>query len=111
MKPPQPWYGERTLRAVGIAATDAGKDTLVIAHRLSTIIAADVIYVVDQGKIVEYGPHAELLAQRGLYSKLYTEQFDSGRIEVHCEDGVVFCNGSIATAEKPEPALVGASSQ
>jgi ATP-binding cassette subfamily B protein len=43
-----------------------GRTTLVIAHRLSTIIAADVIYVVDRGKIVEYGPHAELLAQKGL---------------------------------------------
>jgi ATP-binding cassette subfamily B protein len=88
-----------------------GRTTLVIAHRLSTIIAADVIYVVDRGKIVECGPHAELLAQRGLYSKLYTEQFDSGRIEAHCEDGVVFSDGSISNAEKPEPALVGASRQ
>ena len=60
---------------------------------------------------MEYGPHAKLLAQRGLYSKLYTDQFDSGRIEAHCEDGVVSSDGSIATAEKPEPALVGASSQ
>ncbi len=88
-----------------------GRTTLVIAHRLSTIIAADVIYVVDRGRIVESGPHAELLAQRGLYANLYTEQFDSGRIEAHCEDGVVFSDGSIATAEKPEPALSGAPSQ
>ena len=88
-----------------------GRTTLVIAHRLSTIIAADVIYVVDRGKIVEYGPHAELLAQKGLYANLYTDQFDSGRIEAHCEDGVVFSDGSIANAEKPEPALVGSSRQ
>ena len=67
--------------------------------------------MVDRGKIVESGPHAELLAQRGLYANLYTEQFDSGRIEAHCEDGVVFSDGSIATAEKSEPALAGASSQ
>ena len=84
-----------------------GRTTMVIAHRLSTIMAADVIYVVDRGRIVEHGPHDELLAKGGLYATLYSEQFGGGRIEAYCEDGVVFSDGSIGAAERPEPALAG----
>ena len=83
------------------------RTTMVIAHRLSTIIAANVIYVVDRGRIVEHGPHNELLAQGGLYADLYREQYGGGRIEAYCEDGVIFSDGSIGTAERPEPALAG----
>ena len=83
------------------------RTTMVIAHRLSTIIAADVIYVVDRGRIVEHGPHNELLAQGGLYADLYREQYGGGRIEAYCEDGVIFSDGSIGAAERPEPALTG----
>jgi ATP-binding cassette subfamily B protein len=52
-----------------------GRTSLVIAHRLSTILAADVIFVVEGGRIVETGGHAELLARGGLYSRLYRTQF------------------------------------
>ena len=83
------------------------RTTMVIAHRLSTIIAANVIYVVDRGRIVEHGPHNELLAQGGLYADLYREQYGGGRIEAYCEDGVIFSDGSIGAAERPEPALAG----
>jgi ATP-binding cassette, subfamily B, bacterial len=51
------------------------RTTLAIAHRLSTILAADVILVVDRGRIVEHGTHEELLRRGGLYAKLYREQF------------------------------------
>jgi ATP-binding cassette subfamily B protein len=51
------------------------RTSLVIAHRLSTIVAADVIFVVDAGRIVESGSHAELLARNGLYARLYRTQF------------------------------------
>jgi ATP-binding cassette subfamily B protein len=53
----------------------AGRTSLVIAHRLSTILRADLILVMDKGRIVERGTHAQLLAQGGLYKKLHDEQF------------------------------------
>ncbi len=51
------------------------RTTIVIAHRLSTIKNVDRILVIDKGKIVEEGSHSELLAENGVYSKLYTRQF------------------------------------
>ena len=53
----------------------AGRTSIVIAHRLSTILAADMILVMDRGRIVERGTHRELLAQGGLYAQLYETQF------------------------------------
>ncbi|MGA4994235.1 ABC transporter ATP-binding protein [Nonomuraea bangladeshensis] len=54
----------------------AGRTAVVIAHRLSTIRAADLILVVEDGRIVERGTHAELLAAGGRYEELYRTQFD-----------------------------------
>jgi len=51
------------------------RTSLVIAHRLSTILKADVIFAVEEGRIVESGRHAALLARGGLYSRLYRTQF------------------------------------
>jgi len=53
----------------------AGRTSFVIAHRLSTILAADLILVVDRGRIVEQGTHHELLGRGGLYAQLYETQF------------------------------------
>ena len=53
----------------------AGRTSIVIAHRLSTILAADLILVMDRGRIVERGTHEQLLATGGLYSQLYETQF------------------------------------
>ena len=72
-----------------------GRTTLAIAHRLSTIFAADVIFVLDRGRLVERGTHAELLAYGGLYAQLYHEQFQDGLVEASCADGVVLSNGGV----------------
>ncbi|HEY8477158.1 MAG TPA: ABC transporter ATP-binding protein, partial [Chloroflexota bacterium] len=56
-----------------------GRTSLVIAHRLSTILAADVILVLDEGRLVEQGTHAELLARGGLYASLFETQFGAAR--------------------------------
>ena len=72
-----------------------GRTTIAVAHRLSTILAADVIYIIDQGRIVEQGTHLDLLQKGGLYASLYEEQFESGRLECRCEDGVVLRDGTI----------------
>ncbi|HNK62444.1 MAG TPA: ABC transporter ATP-binding protein [Anaerolineales bacterium] len=53
----------------------AGRTSIVIAHRLSTILAADMILVMDRGRIAERGTHEELLALGGIYSQLYETQF------------------------------------
>jgi subfamily B ATP-binding cassette protein MsbA len=55
----------------------SSRTTFVIAHRLSTILHADLIVTLDGGKIIEFGPHAELLAKGGTYSRLFELQFSN----------------------------------
>jgi ATP-binding cassette subfamily B protein len=76
-----------------------GRTTIAIAHRLSTVLAADVIFALDGGRLVEHGTHAELLARGGLYAKLYAEQFGSGQVEARCADGVRFRDGEVMHQE------------
>ena len=57
-----------------------GRTTLVIAHRLATVRAADRIVVMDQGRIVEQGTHAQLSAAKGLYARLASLQFDDAAL-------------------------------
>jgi ATP-binding cassette subfamily B protein len=77
-----------------------GRTTIAVAHRLSTIRAADVIFAVDRGRIVEQGSHEELVARGGLYASLYHQQFEGGRVEAHCADGLVLASGE-AVSEAP----------
>jgi ATP-binding cassette, subfamily B, bacterial MsbA len=58
-----------------LARLKQGRTTVVIAHRLSTIVDADTIFVMEDGRVVETGSHAELLAREGAYSRLYALQF------------------------------------
>ena len=74
---------ERLIQAA-LARLEQGRTTIAIAHRLSTILRADQILVIQRGRIVERGTHAELIRQEGLYAKLYQEQF---AVEAELEAG------------------------
>ncbi|HYB09860.1 MAG TPA: ABC transporter ATP-binding protein [Alphaproteobacteria bacterium] len=82
---------ERAVQAA-LAELMRGRTTLVVAHRLSTVVDADLIYVIDDGRVMEAGNHAELLARKGIYARLYALQM--------AEEGTV--------SEVPAPDMRGA---
>ena len=69
-----------------LARLSEGRTTIVIAHRLATVTGADLIHVIDQGRVVESGVHAELLARDGLYARLARLQFRNEEVDVNAAD-------------------------
>jgi ATP-binding cassette subfamily B protein len=94
--------GERLVQRA-LTAVMAGRTTIAIAHRLSTVRHADVIAVVDSGRIVEHGTHDELVDAGGLYARLHAEQFGAGRVEAHFADGVLFTDGMVLPQRPGQP--------
>ena len=75
-----------------LAALMQGRTTLVIAHRLSTIKHSNMIYVIDDGRVLESGDHASLVAQGGLYAELSRSQFDR---DIPDDDVTVSSGGAV----------------
>ncbi len=75
-----------------------GRTSLVIAHRLSTILKADVIFVVEGGRIVESGTHAALLARGGPYARLYWQQFRNQSESVGTPSGLQVVSSTSLTS-------------
>ncbi|HEY5555301.1 MAG TPA: ABC transporter ATP-binding protein [Cellulomonas sp.] len=94
---------ERLVQSALARAVDQ-RTTLAIAHRLSTIRHADVIFVVDDGQVVERGTHDELVqVADGLYARLYAEQFGGGRVEARFSDGIMFTDGVVLSQPRTTP--------
>ncbi len=81
-----------------------GRTTLVIAHRLSTVVNADQIIVIDEGRVVEQGTHAELLAKNGLYAGMWNRQREAEEAREKLLHAGKDALDAITPAKAPSPA-------
>ena len=65
--------------------SDEHRITILIAHRLSTIMHSDKIFVLEQGKIIEYGKHEDLLKENGLYYAMWRQQIGERRKTINAD--------------------------
>jgi ATP-binding cassette subfamily B protein len=84
-----------------MAALRTDRTSFVIAHRLSTIRDADLILVMEDGRIVEHGSHAELLEAGGAFARLYAAQFSGAAVDIDAEGDGLAGQGALAGARAP----------
>ena len=77
---------ERVVQAA-LARLKSGRTTIVIAHRLSTVADADLIYVLEDGRVIEVGTHAELLTRGEAYARVHALQFANQELEIESRPG------------------------
>ncbi|MFA4841558.1 MAG: ABC transporter ATP-binding protein, partial [Agrococcus sp.] len=75
------------------------RTSFVIAHRLSTIRDADLILVMEQGRIVEQGSHEQLVAERGAYWRLLNAQFEQAAVDMELDESLADRTGSVTTQQ------------